>query len=121
MIGPVRRVKDNDMPVIYKATRSDYSVIFTTDNCNSQPFHQYNGQPFSVYKELNFLVTFVFSLLACMAPKHIFHNIVLVQLKLVIELWVITFAFSEEGWLFPDVINRFFSNLSCPPASHSFN
>jgi hypothetical protein len=36
-------------------------------------------------------------LLACMAPKHIFHTTALIQLKIVIELWVVTFAFIKES------------------------
>jgi hypothetical protein len=36
MIGPVCSAEGNDIPVIYKTTRSYYSVIFITDNCNSQ-------------------------------------------------------------------------------------
>jgi hypothetical protein len=44
-----------------------------------------------------YLVTFVFALLACMAPKDIFHYIVFVQLEFVIELRVVTFAFIEES------------------------
>jgi hypothetical protein len=50
-----------------------------------------------VHKELIFLVTFVFALLACMAPKHILHHIVVVQLEFVIELRVVTLTFIEES------------------------
>jgi hypothetical protein len=58
-----------------------------------------------VYKELIFLVTFIFALLACMAPKHIFYYIVFIQLEFVIELWVVIFAFIKESLQFLDVIN----------------
>ena len=50
------------------------------------------------------LRTHVVGPLACMTPKNILDHIVLVQLVLVIELWVVSFAFIEEGLQLWDVV-----------------
>ena len=66
------------------------------------------------------LRTHVVGPLACMTPKNILDHIVLVQLVLVIELWVVSSAFVEEGLQLWDVVSGLRSSKLCPPASQPF-
>jgi hypothetical protein len=68
---------------------------------------------------LMFLRTDVIGLLARMTPENIPDHILVVQLVLVTELGVVSFALVEEGLQLWDVVCGLFSSKSCPPAFRS--